>query len=126
MVLDLNLPTSEFICFEGDSVSFIDKKSMRDSVVLNQGAFVKTSQEVPASVFDRTRKNALLGRLNKNGLERIDANSSPEPTKSRYGEECRSVRSQARSLSIAPNSTTKVQPLRTSLNGTVQPEIASP
>ena len=92
---------------------------------------MKTSQDMgQSSVFDRTRKNALLGRLNKTGLATMEANSSPEPTKSRYAandDDNRSVRSQARSLSIAPNSTTKVQAVRTSLNGTaVVPDVASP
>ena len=60
-----------------------------------------------SGVFERSRKNALLGRLNRNTLDRVDANSSPDMVKSRYvpnDEDTRSVRSGGRSLSIAPSS----------------------
>jgi len=80
VVIDLGLQTNEFIIFESDSIAFIDKKSMRDSLVLHTG---------DGSIFERTRKTT--GRLAQNTVSKID--TSPE-AHSRYGEEeTRSVRS---------------------------------
>lgn len=97
VVVDLNLTSNEFVMFEGDQVSFVDKKSMRDSIVLN--SFDRSSM----GPFDRTRKTP--GRLQQNTIVKVPNGESPKAVeqdkKSRYVEDdTKSVRSQARSLSI--------------------------
>jgi hypothetical protein len=103
-VIDLGLPTNELLVFEDGTVTFVDKKSIRDSLVMNSGQFNLTDT---SSVFERIR-NKTQGRLNSNTIQKIGDAESPtvaNANKSRYEteDERRSMKSATRSLSIKAN-----------------------
>jgi hypothetical protein len=81
VILDLNLCTNEYICFEGDQVSMIDKRNLRDQVALCSNSFEHSHN---AGVFDRSRK---VAHLHPNIIATIANGSSPTVQRSRYIED---------------------------------------
>lgn len=62
-MIDLGLPTNELLVFDEGTVTFVDKKSVRDSLVMNSGQFSTDT----SSVFERIR-NKNQERLNSNTI----------------------------------------------------------